>query len=280
MKNILLLTDFSDNSCNAIEYALSFYQKTVCNFHILHVSKINHFNTHENRHITGKEEIDEVFIKPVKEQLERLKKRIINHPTNNKNHKFYTLADYSLFIDSVRKHVKEKEIDMIVMGTKGASKLQQFILGSNAGNVITKVHCTTLVIPESVKYSTLKEIAFPTDFVLPYTPQVLQPIFEILEKENPSLRIVHINKEKSLLNIDQQNNKNLLEDLLENYNYSFHSLTSKKTEHAVQLFVESRDVNMIVMIAKNLNYFQQILFHSKVEKISYHTSIPFLVLHE
>jgi hypothetical protein len=37
---------------------------------------------------------------------------------------------------------------------------------------------------------------------------------------------------------------------------------------------------MIVMIAKNLNYFQQILFHSKVEKISYHTNIPFLILHE
>ena len=37
---------------------------------------------------------------------------------------------------------------------------------------------------------------------------------------------------------------------------------------------------MMIMIAKNLNYFQQILFHSKIEKISYHTNVPFLVLHE
>ncbi len=34
------------------------------------------------------------------------------------------------------------------------------------------------------------------------------------------------------------------------------------------------------MVAKNLNYFQQILFQSKVEEISYHTDVPFLVLHE
>ena len=34
------------------------------------------------------------------------------------------------------------------------------------------------------------------------------------------------------------------------------------------------------MVAKNLNYFQQILFHSKVEEISYHTDVPFLVLHK
>jgi hypothetical protein len=57
-------------------------------------------------------------------------------------------------------------------------------------------------------------------------------------------------------------------------------LTNKKVEDAVQHFVESRHVDLIAMVAKNLNYFQQILFHTKVEEISYHTDIPFLVLHE
>jgi len=37
---------------------------------------------------------------------------------------------------------------------------------------------------------------------------------------------------------------------------------------------------MIIMIAKNLNLFQRILFRPTVEEISYHTDIPFLVLHE
>jgi hypothetical protein len=57
-------------------------------------------------------------------------------------------------------------------------------------------------------------------------------------------------------------------------------IPNSKAEDAVQCFVESRDIDMIVMVAKNLNYFQQILFHSKVEKISYHTNVPFLVLQE
>jgi hypothetical protein len=34
------------------------------------------------------------------------------------------------------------------------------------------------------------------------------------------------------------------------------------------------------MIAKNLNFFQRILFKPTVEEISYHTKVPFLVLHE
>jgi len=34
------------------------------------------------------------------------------------------------------------------------------------------------------------------------------------------------------------------------------------------------------MVAKNLNFLERILFKPKVEKISYHTTVPFLVLHE
>jgi hypothetical protein len=36
---------------------------------------------------------------------------------------------------------------------------------------------------------------------------------------------------------------------------------------------------MIVMVAKNLNFLQQLLFNSKVEEVSFHTKVPFLVVH-
>ena len=166
------------------------------------------------------------------------------------------------------------------MGTKGATGLREHIVGSNTGDVITKVKCTTLIISEESSYKDIEEIAFPTDYALDYNVQVLQPVLDILSKLKASLRILHIDKKGSKLNIDQEANKDLLQDVFESNEYSFHLLTNKKVEDAVQCFVESRDIDMIVMIAKNLNYFQQILFHSRVEKISYHTSIPFLVLHE
>ena len=37
MKNILLLTDFSKNSINAIRYALNLFENDICTFHILNV---------------------------------------------------------------------------------------------------------------------------------------------------------------------------------------------------------------------------------------------------
>jgi nucleotide-binding universal stress UspA family protein len=280
MKNILLPTDFSDNSWNAIEYALSFYKDSNCNFYLLHVNKISNIISHDYPYIPDQDVILDVYIKPTKKQLKALLKKISEVFPKNKKHNFYTLTDYNSFIESLRKHLEEKKIDVIVMGTKGASGLSKFIIGSNTGDVITKVKCTTLVVPENAKFKKIEEVAFPTDFSLSNDLQVLQPIAEVLEEKNASLRVLNISKKISGLNIDQQKSKELLEDYFDNYKHSFHFLINKKVEDAVQCFVESRDIDMIAMVAKNLNYFQQILFHTKVEEISYHTDVPFLVLHQ
>jgi nucleotide-binding universal stress UspA family protein len=279
MKNILLPTDFSENSWNAIVYAINFYKKDSCTFYLLNVGGFSSIVT-DTPYIPDASVLEEAYINPAKIKLREILKRISLEFPANKKHKFYLLAEYSYLIDAIRKHVKEKKIDSIVMGTKGASGLKEKTLGSNAGDVITKVVCTTLIVPENAVFKDLKEVAFPTDFVQYFNAQTLAPISEIIEKKEASLRILHVSKKEAVLNMDQQNNKSLLEDLLHNYNYSFHTLTNKKVENAVQCFVESRDIDMIVIVAKNLNYFQQLFFHSKVEKISYHTRVPFLVLHE
>ena len=280
MKNILLPTDFSDNSWNAIEYAINFFKDSNCNFYLLHVNKLSNIVTNDYPYIPTQDVIEDVYIKPAKTELKKILKKIAIKFPNNKKHKFYTLTDYNFFIDSLRNHIEEKKVDMIVMGTKGASGLSKYIIGSNTGDVITKVKCTTLVVPENAKFKKIEEVAFPTDFCLTNDLQLLHPITEILEENECSLRIINIGKKLAKLNIEQQKNKELLEDYFFNYKHSFHFLTNKKVEAAIQCFVESRDVDIITMVAKNLNYFQQILFHTKVEEISYHTDVPFLVLHE
>ena len=95
-----------------------------------------------------------------------------------------------------------------------------------------------------------------------------------------TLRVLHISKKGEELSEEQLTHKAFLHDYLKDVEHSFHSLTGTELETAVQCFTESRDIDMIAMVAKNLNFFQRILFRPAVEKISYHTEVPFLVLHE
>lgn len=278
--NVLLPTDFSENAWNAISYAIDFFKSKECNFYLLHVNRIENMVVGTESYMPTTDVIEEVFVKPSRNKLRQLLKEISEHNKTNKKHSFYTLTDNYFFLESVRKHVEEKKIDMIVMGTKGASGLKEFIVGSNTGDIITKVKCTTLVVPEDAKYNQLEEIAFPSDFNLSYDISILKPLTDVIKDTKSNLRIIHIQNKDASLNPEQQNNKELLNDYFEEFNPSFHFLTNKKVEDAIQCFVESRNIDMIVMVAKNLNYFQNILFHTKVEKITYHTDVPFLVLHE
>lgn len=278
MQAILLPTDFSENSWNAIDYALKFYQDVSCNFYLLHV---NIYQPISQEYLSSKQvhDVQQISTQSIRKRLLNKINTIETEFANDKHH-FFAIADDGFFIESVRKHVEEKRIDLIVMGTKGATGIKKLIIGSNTGAVITKVKCTTLIVPENATYLPLKEIVFPTDFSLFYGVKTLEPLFELLEQFHSTLRILHMGHDEKHLNPEQLKNKEFLDDYLNHRNHSFHFLTNKRIEESVQCFVESRNINLIAMVAKNLNYFQQILFHTKVQHMSYHTDLPFLVMHE
>ncbi|MCK0126011.1 universal stress protein [Gelidibacter sp. F2691] len=278
MKNILLPTDFSDNALNAITYALHLFEESACNFYLLHVIKSSDIGISDSPYLVSTAQVTDVYTQTAKARLRDLVHHISTLSTNKK-HKFFILTDHNFLVDAIRQQVSEKKIHMIVMGTKGASGLKKLIVGSNTGDVITKVHCNALVVPENATYTDLKEVAFPTDFSMLYNINILEPVVNIIEKHDAAIRILNISKKDTSLNSDQIKNKELLEDYFSNLDHSFHFMTNTKVADAVQCFVESRNIDLITMVAKNLNYFQHILFQSKIEKISYHTDVPFLVLH-
>ncbi|MEA1785186.1 universal stress protein [Arenibacter sp. GZD96] len=279
MKHVLIPTDFSENAWNAVLYSLSLFKKTRCTFYLFHVNPLVTYSGAETSVRASREKIAAHLLKESEVLLQELLTKIEALPLNSK-HLFVTLASYDFFVDAIRKQVDEKKIDLIVMGTKGASGLKKITLGSNTSDVITKVKCPLLAIPENAAYRRPREMAFPTDYLTGYDLRVLETLTEMAILNKAHIRILHISQRDEQLTDVQEKNKAFLEDYFRDVSHSFHFLTGSKLEAAVQCFCESRDIDMIAMVAKNLNYFQRILFRPAVQEISYHTHIPFLVLHE
>ena len=169
------------------------------------------------------------------------------------------------------------------MGTKGASGIKGTILGSNTGNVMTKVPCNLLVIPEKAAQCVPKEIAFPTDYNIFYSHSILEVISKMLRITNAKLRVVNISKPNIKLNEAQRQNMVYLQDyLLELHekSHSIHNLKVERTKTAIEEFVINEKIDMVIMVAKNLNFLQQLLFRPSIKKISFQNSVPLLVLHE
>jgi len=279
MKNILIPTDFSKNSLNATAYAISLFEDKAVNFYFLHVSLMEEIDNEACYYKFSDTVLDQkVFYNPTEKLQSEIKKA--KKLSTSTKHKFYSILEYVHFIEAIRKSVVENEVDYVVMGTKGASKISRDVLGSHTADVITKVKCTILAIPENAKYTPPKNIVFPTDFNILYKNNVLQTLSEVLKIKNAALSVLYVSKSEYNLSILQKKNQSYLQDYLQDKPHSFHFITNQNIDDAIEAFVENEKADMIAMVAKNLNFFQRILFQPAIEKISYHTKVPFLVLHE
>ncbi|SHI95400.1 Nucleotide-binding universal stress protein, UspA family [Mesonia phycicola] len=269
--NILMPTDFSENSWNAISYALSFFQNVYTNFYFLNIET----NDWEETDV----KVAQSTATNTQQSFQVLLTRLAKEKKNNK-HQFFTATESGNFIEAIREQVTNKEVDFIVMGTQGASGYKEATVGSHSTDVITRVKCPVLVIPEDARYTEPKRITFPTDFNISYKNKVIHTLKQVCHFNESALSVLYLSKKEEDLSESQESNKNYLKEQLMELEHSFHFTQNNTLEEAVQSFVTSHETQMITMMAKNLNFFQHILFHPLAKKISYHKEIPFLVLHE
>jgi nucleotide-binding universal stress UspA family protein len=279
MNNILIPIDFSENSLNAIKYAISFFENQDVNFYVLHVSLVSEMNEGECYYKDSDVLLDQKVTISPSDKLQ-IELQNIKNLAANRRHSFHGILEYVQFIEAMRKCVVEKDIDYIVMGTKGESKYGNTVLGSHTADVITRVKCNVLVIPEKARYSKPENIVFPTDFNIYYKNKLLSSLSEIIKSTSAKLNVLYISKKVRDLTPLQKKNRNYLQDFLEDKPHNFHFISNANIDNAIEDFVSKTSVDMIAMVAKNLNLFQRTLFQPRVAKISYHTKIPFLVLHE
>lgn len=280
MKNILLPTDFSSNSLNAIHYAIALFNKTPCNFYLLNVFKIPYLTNEalleNDASQLAKIESDLYDSSQIgmEEIVKKLKIKVKSY------HQFTLLSDYNLFMNSVKKFIKEKSIDLIIMGTKGATGAKEMFMGSNTGDVIMRTDCNVLSVPENASFSIPKEITFPTDFKIPYKKEDLEQLVEISEIYQSIIRVLLFDN-KEFLDEEQKINKKALHGYFKNIEHSYHTLSNTDFEEALNCFTQSRgNIDMIAIIAKHYNFFQRLFFKPKVEALSFHTKTPLLVLHK
>lgn len=277
MKRILLPTDFSKNSVNAIHYATKLFKDDPCEFYLLNVFRLPYLESEEFM----SQDIRQLTI--MEDQMHEASRvgmeKVLNEIPVNKNHEFKTISDYNLFSLAVQQLVEEKEIELVVMGTKGATGAKEIFMGSNTGDIIMKNTCHVIAVPENHQYRIPKEIVFPTDFRIAYELKDLSPLIDLAKTRDAIVRIVHFS-DKDELDENQKKNKAHLDNYLTAVEHHYYTLSNNDFEEGLNCFIQSRaDIDMIVIIAKHYNFFQRLLFKPKVRVLSFHTNIPLFVIH-
>ena len=281
MKKILIPTDFSDNSKNAIRYAIELLKDNPCHFFIIYVNIEGSDFIEKPIYNFGTNIVVEKIPKEIDLKLKDLKDYITSISTDKKLHHFTLISERGNFLKSLREHVKKKEIELIVMGTKGASEIKEFFMGTRAGDVITKIKCDVLVVPDGANFNGFEQVVFPVDFEVTYDDITLRKIAELITSKKTEIKLLYVTKsEISLIKQVKLHRDQLIQriDTLLAKPITFHRIIAKKVEEGIGIFAKSVDANLIVMISKNYGILQKLFLDTTVEEVSFDSNIPLLSL--
>tara|TARA_R110002111_G_scaffold68080_4_gene110645 strand:+ start:6079 stop:6906 length:828 start_codon:yes stop_codon:yes gene_type:complete len=271
-KNILLPTDFSDNAWSAVVYALKLHEEELCTFYFLHSTKMK-VSTMSNM----SNKLLRVMAENAMNELSELKE-LAETSNANANHSFEIILSSNDLFHSMETIIEKNNIDMVVMGTKGATGAKEIVFGSNTVNSIKKIkNCPVLAVPDEFDFVIPEQIAFPTDFNRLYGAE-LQPLLDLADLYNSKIRVLHINKEDSISEA-QDYNLDQLKVALENYEYSFHWMPDySKKDEAIKDFIDELNINILVMINYKHSFIESLVKEPVIKKLGFQPTIPFLVI--
>ncbi len=262
MKKLLVPTDFSPNAKNALEYAIQIAQRTGAEIHIIH--------TFQALQPTGAlVNMDRVLREDGEAQMRSW--------LNNVNFSVpVTTKVLSGTLTNIAKsYTRSEGIDLIVMGTQGASGVKEIFLGSHASAMISKTEVPLLAIPNNYQYQDIEEVVLAVDSEAFDNETVLEPLRALLKHFTAKLKVLHLEHEEIGAGVDPS-----LAAPLRGLDYSFHQLNDfRDINTAINDFVESGEANMLCMIRRKHSFFSQIFHVSATRREVFNSPVPLLILH-
>jgi nucleotide-binding universal stress UspA family protein len=279
-RKILLPTDFSKNARHAIFYALELYKNEPCDFYVLNMFSATSNIVESLMYMEPGSELYETEKVNSEKGLAKVLDAIAFREDDNPKHNFIPVATFNSTLQGIKNIVEEKDIEMIVMGTKGKTDSRSITYGSIALSVMEKIrNCPVIVVPEQAKHDLPKEIVFPTGYKTHFKRRELKHLVDVAKTCSAVIRILHVSKGNKL-DRKQLENKKLLENCFESVDYTFHTLSHMEIPAAVNCFVESRGSDMVAFINRKHAFFGSILTNPLVKDIASRSVVPILVLHD
>lgn len=279
MKTILVPVDFSENSKNALDYAVQLASKLNMRLFLLHayqpsfveaVSDSYKILTHKDIKRTPKE---------MSSQLKSWQEGVISSDKKLECNDFFVEGDLA---DEINEIIEDNDVDLVIMGTKGATGLKSVFMGSNTARVIETVLCPVLAIPSDYKFKEYKNIAFATDYHDSDSISI-DFLIDLAKQFDSQLEIVHVAND----DIKPRYEEDLLEHFMTNIKKSisykkidFHLIEGEDNiNKALNEFAIKHKIDLLAISTVD-RILHGPLFNRGITKgLTHHIEVPLLAFH-
>lgn len=261
---ILIPTDYSKNAFQAFKYAHKLYPNNTTEFIFLNIQNARHAGA--------------ILTIDINDDLVKLSRAKMNELIEEINLAYPEIRISGIvtagtFLDSVLEKVDEFSIDLIAIGTKGASGIQEVLLGSNAAHLIGHCNRPLIVVPEKAVLKTPEKALLAADFATDLSPKTYDYLLDICYKNQAHLSVLHVTKpnEPHFKTTD-------IPFTTEGLDYTLNERIDTDVEYAIIDFVTRNEMDLICTVRSKGGFIHDLFHTSLTKKLGMHVETPMLVL--
>jgi nucleotide-binding universal stress UspA family protein len=272
MKKILVPCDFSKQAIDAFRFALDIAEKSKGEIHVLNVVELPIMHDTVLMPVLS---FEADFLKELqKKAVSRFEKLTEKYPHRKVTTKTKVVMGATSFM--IQEYIKKHRMDLVVMGTHGASGIREFVLGSNTEKIVRNASVPVIAVKKYPRPGSIKDIVFAND--LNDTDILKDLVSEVKELQaffRATLHVVKVNTPVSFTQDAITDQK--LKDFSAKYslkNYTLNIYNDLYEETGVINFTHKIKADMIVMGTHGRKGLVHAVSGSLAEDIVNHVDCP------
>ncbi|HEY2720335.1 MAG TPA: universal stress protein [Chitinophagaceae bacterium] len=273
MKTVIVPTDFSPTSRNAINYAVDLAKEKSANILLFHAYQIPVSMTDVPIALISVEDLQ----KNANNQIGELKKSL--EQSTGGSIEINTEARLGSTVDELERLCERVKPFVVIMGTSGMTGIEGVLFGSTTLSVIKHLHHPVIVVPPGKKYTSIKKLGFATDLkeVVANTPA--QFIKDFVKEFHADLYVLNVHEKNSATSAFPSEQSALLHTLLQELNPKYEFIEDENLEIGIERFAEANHLDLIIAIPKKHKLVERLFRKSHTKELVVHSHLPIMCVH-
>ena len=242
MKKILVPIDFSKPSEYAAKMAAKIAKKTGASITLIHLIELP--SEIVDIYYGSRFSIPESML-----YLRKIKEKILDFKNS-----FFTedmKVDYFIKLnnpfDGIKKYADKIDADLIIMGSRGHSKFEEIIIGSNTEKIVRSSKTPVIVVKRDSKKFSLKNLVFASNFKKD-NKEVFIKFLDFANAFNSKIHLLRVNTPSEFESTAESKQK--IKDFIKEYNllkYSINIYDDTSIEKGIINFSREKKVDLIAL---------------------------------
>ncbi len=268
MKNILVPTDFSKQASYALDFALELAKKTDAKITVLNVVEMPISAAADPMGAPVVHDWGADFIKSITE-VNRNKMKELSQKGD-----FDTQVEAGIMLDTALSFISNNNIDLVIMGTKGATGLKEIFIGSNAEKIVRYSPCPVVTIAYPAEVEDIDKIVFGID-LSGNEGKIVDDVKKLHDLLNATIHFIYINTPHVLTNEEEIIRKmRTFAEENEFIDYTVNIRKSTQRDSGIIEFAKEISADMIAMSSSRRKGLAHLFLGSLAEDLVNHSPMP------